>query len=242
METKLSEMRQTTSNLTSKCILGITAICLLWLLSGCATPTKIEHHSKHTVTLLIKISVKNSYRPLCGGIGLKLPMVERDENKSVWLQALTMKFDEFDASTSTESYLLLMELEPGDYVIRGFYASTAGMIDLVFPTLNGLFFLPLHAQFQSSTPGVFYLGHVQAVLRERKDNEFSAGKSYPWMLGGQQVCGAVSGTFDVSISNQWEKDESNFRENFEELKDVFIDVAILPPFDRDKAQKWWVLN
>ena len=146
-------------------------------------------------------------------------------------------FDEFDASTSTESHLLLMELEPDDYVIRGFYASTASLASFLLPGFSGIFFVPLDAELKPSTPSVIYLGHVQAVLRERKDNELSAGKSHPWMLGGQQICGAVSGTFDVSISNQWDKDESNFRESFENLKDTPIEIEILPISDKNKAQK-----
>lgn len=165
------------------------------------------------------------------------PIVERTkgENKSIRFSALRTMFDEFDASTSTESHLLLMELEPDDYVIRGFYASTAKLTRYLMPA--GLFFVPLDAELKSSTPSVIYLGHVQAVLRERKDNELSAGKSHPWMLGGQQICGAVSGTFDVSISNQWDKDESNFRESFENLIDTPIEIEVLPIFDKNKAQK-----
>lgn len=233
------EVLRTTPRFTSKWAISSATICLLWLLTGCATHTKIEPQSKSTTTFLLKVSVKNSHRPLCGGVGLKFPIVERakGENKSIRFQALRMMFDEFDASTSTESHLFLMELEPDDYVIRGFYASTASLTSFLLPGFNGIFFVPLDAELKSSTPSVIYLGHVQAVLRERKDNELSAGKSHPWMLGGQQICGAVSGTFDVSISNQWDKDESNFRESFENLKDTPIEIEILPIPDKNKAQK-----
>ena len=231
------EVLRTTHRLTSKWTISSATICLLWLLTGCATHTKIELQSKSTTTFLLKVSVKNSHRPLCGGIGLMFPIVERTkgENKSIRFPALRMMFNEFDASTSTKSHLLLMELEPDDYVIRGFYASTGILTSYLIP--RGLFFVPLDAELKSSTPSVIYLGHVQAVLRERQDNELRAGKSHPWMLGGQQICAAVSGTFDVSISYQWDKDESNFRESFENLKDTPIEIEILPISDKNKAQK-----
>jgi len=78
------------------------------------------------------------------------------------------------------------------------------------------------------------------TVRERQGNEFKAGASIP--LIDQAVVGASGGTFDVEISDQFATDEALFRDKFVALKDIEIRKAILPPFDRAKAQKWWEDN
>src|SRR2546430_12996643 len=39
--------------------------------------------------------------------------------------------------------------------------------------------LPLHEELTVTQPGVFYLGHVDATVRERTGGEFKAGPSIP---------------------------------------------------------------
>jgi hypothetical protein len=142
--------------------------------------------------------------------------------------------DEPDSPDLGNSYFIRMELEKGSYVIRGFTG-----ISGIFP-VRGQFFAPLHAEIRSSAPGVFYLGHVNATVRERTGNEFRAGSPLP--LLDQAVTGFSGGTFDVEIIDQFEKDELEFKSRFPALRDVNIQKATLPPFVRDKAQKWWEAN
>lgn len=85
--------------------------------------------------------------------------------------------------------------------------------------------------------GVFYLGQVNAVVRERQGNEFRAGPPIP--LIDQAVIGASGGTFDIEIVDAQARDEALFRERFPALKDATIRKAMLPGFDRARAQKWW---
>lgn len=108
-----------------------------------------------------------------------------------------------------------------------------------FP-LPGFFFTPIHENLEAKGPVVFYLGHVSATVRERKEDEFKAGASIP--LIDQVVAGASCGTFDIEISNQWGKDEPLFRKSFPVLASIDIQKVILPPFDREKAQRLWETN
>jgi len=103
--------------------------------------------------------------------------------------------------------------------------------------VRGSFFTPLHTPLESKSPGVFYLGHVSAVVRERQGSEFRAGPAIP--LIDQGVVGASGGTFDIAIVDGLASDEPQFRSRFPALNGATVQKAILPPFDRAKAQKWW---
>ena len=124
-----------------------------------------------------------------------------------------------------------MQLDPGTYAIQGLTCLNRGFL------INAFFFAPLRESLQVSGPGVFYLGHVDAIVRERVDNEFRAGPVAPLM--DQSVSGASGGTFDVTISDQWERDRTEFVAAFPALKAASIQKAILPAFDRVKAQRLW---
>jgi hypothetical protein len=127
-----------------------------------------------------------------------------------------------------------MELEAGRYEIRGLTRLARS-----FP-INSFFFAPLHSSLESKESGVFYLGHVTATVRERQGTEFKAGPTLP--LIDQAVSGASGGTFDITISDEFATDEAVFRSKFPALAGVTIKKAILPPFDRANAQKWWEAN
>ena len=110
------------------------------------------------------------------------------------------------------SYLVRLALAPGRYEIRGLTA-----LAQVFP-FNGHFFAPLHSSIEIKGPGVYYLGRVNATVRERKGEEFKAGASVP--LIDQAIVGASGGTFDVEIRDDFATDEGVFRAKFPALTGV----------------------
>lgn len=95
----------------------------------------------------------------------------------------------------------------------------------------------LHSPIEVKESGVYYLGHVSAVVRERQGEEFKAGPTIP--VVDQAVVGASGGTFDVVIGDQFERDETLFRAKFPALNGVKIQKTLLPAFDRARAQAWW---
>jgi len=219
----------------------IGAISLLFalLLSGCATPMAFTNDTD-TVSktskpiFLMTATLRNNYRTSIQPQLVTVNVEKAAANDSS--DRINFKMDdkgknETDSAAQGNSYLLRMELDRGEYVIRGLTS-----LGKSFPII-GSFFAPLHAKLKSSDSGVFYLGHVEASVRERKENEFKAGGSFP--LIDQAVIGASGGTFDIEISDQWNKDEAVLKAKFPALVAVSVQKAILPPFDKAQAQEWW---
>lgn len=220
------------------------ALTFAVLLSGCATRTKMAFESdaerlteSSKPVFLMTATLKNVYRP---SFQPKL-LVVNIEKSGAKDSADRLNFlmdekgkDESDSPNVGSTYFLRMQLDPGSYEIRGLTG-----IARSFP-INGLFFAPLHAPVESSRPGVFYLGHVTATVRERRGNEFKAGPSVP--LIDQAIAGASGGTFDIEISDRLVEDEGKFRFRFPALQGIEIKKSVLPPFDRAAAQKWWEAN
>ncbi|MFJ9449974.1 MULTISPECIES: hypothetical protein [unclassified Herbaspirillum] len=223
------------SRLFSFAILMVVA-----LLSGCATPVDMAFSKDQTTPVaadktvfLMTATIKNTYftshQPK-----MLATMIEKSGATSAAdrLNFRPDKLSKIESDTVDGStYLIRMELDKGEYVVRGFSCMSSR-----FP-IHGFYFAPIHAKLISSAPGVYYLGHVDASVRARKDNEFRAGPVIP--LIDQAVAGASGGTFEVAISDQWAKDESQFKSKFPALQSADIQMAILPEFDRKGAQQWW---
>jgi hypothetical protein len=221
-------------------IIAAIALSLTLLLSGCATQ-KLPFSDDTDASLktgkpifLMTATLRNNYKPAFQP-KLQHILVEKSgaqgiqKNMLIFLDAKAK--DESNSPVDGSSYLLRMELEQGGYVIRGLNCQGQS-----FPIIAS-YFAPIHAELISSKTGVFYLGHIKATVRERKENEFKAGSSFP--LLDQSLAGASGGTFDIEISDQWDKDGEKFLAKFPVLKSVTIQKNILPPFDRATAQKWW---
>jgi hypothetical protein len=132
------------------------------------------------------------------------------------------------------TYLVRFTAESSPHTILGFNAMASA-----FP-VHGFYFTPLHSSVPTATGGVYYLGAVKAIVRERKENEFRAGPVIP--LIDQAVAGASSGSFDVEITDAYNSDVELFRKTFGPLKDMEIQKAVLPKWDRTKAQLFWEKN
>lgn len=218
-----------------------SAIVLVAVLSGCATPTKMAFQNddeRLTATskpvFLMTATLKNAYRTSFQPRLLVVNIEKVGAKEAADRLNFTMDEkarNETDSAQTGNSYFLRLPLDPGRYEIRGLTSMTR-----TFPIV-GTFFAPLHLPIESAGPGVYYLGRVNATVRERKDNEFKAGPSIP--LLDQAIAGASGGTFDVEITDDFSSDEVSFRSIFPALAGVEIRKAILPPFDRAKAQQWW---
>ena len=211
------------------------------LLSACATPTKLAFADDpksppktDAQIFLMTANFKNIYRT-SHQLNLLVVNVEKPDAKEK-KDRINFTIDksakvESETAEAGNSYYLSMKLPRGNYIIEGLTC-----LNRSFPTQT-IFFAPLHVELSVAGPGVFYVGHVDATLRERKNNEFKAGPSLP--LLDQAVGGASGGTFDIEISDQWDKDQETFLARFPALTNIAVTKAILPPFDRAKAQDWW---
>lgn len=211
------------------------------ILTGCATPTKMAYsdETKSAVAptnsvFLMTATMKNTYHPSHQPTLLVVNVEKAGAKEKADRINFTMdkqaKFKETNQADEGNTYLLRMELPPGSYELVGLTCTSSG-----FP--RGFFFAPLHETLTVSEPGVFYLGHVDATVRERTGKEYKAGPMLP--LLDQAVAGASGGTFDVEVSDRWDSEESPFRSTLPKLGSTSVQKNILPPFDRAKAQDWW---
>lgn len=216
----------------------LTVLVTVWL-TGCASTApmalqegeKITPQSKpiYLMTVAIRNDYKDSYQPAIASV-----QVEKNGENSFIVLDERAEYAPVSAGKKGKGYLLRLQLDEGRYVLRGMHSR-------VFSVLApGSYFTPLHSTMDVKAPGVYYLGHVRATVRERKGDEFKAGPSVP--LIDQAVAGASGGTWDVEIVDRFDMDEKFFRTRFPALTGVTIQKAILPPFNRPVAQKWWEDN
>lgn len=221
-----------------------TSLLFGLLLTGCATPTPMAFQNdadrltaQSQPVYLMTVNIKNAYRvsfqPKLLVVNVEKPDAKEAADRINFTMDDKAK-NESDVPSVGSTYMLRMGLDAGRYEIRGLTSLARG-----FP-VQGVFFAPLHAPLESTGPGVFYLGHVAATVRERQGQEFRAGPPIP--LIDQAVTGASGGTFDVVISDEWARDEAAFRAKFPALAGVTVQKALLPAFDRAKAQKLWDAN
>ena len=219
-------------------------LVLAALLGGCGSIRKMafaDDAATWTQTgksvLLLTVNVKNSYKTSFQPKVLYVHVEKRGAQDDA--DQLAFKLDdkakmESDDPATGNNYLMRLELDPGTYELRNL--STYAQKFLV----TGYYYVPLHAEIVVDKPGVYYLGHVNATVRERQGDEFRAGPSFP--LLDQAIAGASSGSFDVEFMDEFAKDEALFRASFPALAGVTITKSILPQFDRAKAQKHWEMN
>jgi hypothetical protein len=224
-----------------KKILGMATLAATLLLTGCATVKPMAFSTEAAkppaadkAVFLMTATFKNVYRtsfqPKLLVANVEKPVVQGSEDR------LNFRIDTEGSFENTSpdkgnTYLLRMELPPGEYTLVGMTC-----LNKSFPIL-AQYFVPVHAKIVASAPGTYYLGHVDAVLRERQGNEFRAGAPIP--LIDQAIGGGSGGTFDVAIFDRWTEDQPLFHSRFPAMKDLTVASAPLPPFDREYAQKWW---
>lgn len=208
------------------------------VMAGCAAPMMPLSASSDQVDAakplyLVSVTVKNDYKERYQPVVLNV-VLEKDIAGKPEREVFRM-----DGTGTIEA---AKEGDPAKYLVRFNTDGTEQMLRgnaalaRAFPIV-GFFYVPIYAPLKAAGPGVYYLGAVQATVRERKDNEFRAGPVIP--LIDQAVAGASGGTFDVVISDAYDVDVEAFRKAFPALKGVEIRKAIMPPWDRAKVQKSW---
>ena len=103
-------------------------------------------------------------------------------------------------------YLISFQLPPGKYMIEEVRGSSG-----TFP-FTGNFYFPINIEFVLEPNTITYFGHIEMVNRKRKDGEIWSGDLLP--LLDQAVTGFSGGTFDVTITDNYEEDLKIFRNTY----------------------------
>ncbi|HRH06072.1 MAG TPA: hypothetical protein PK702_09640 [Burkholderiaceae bacterium] len=226
---------------TIKSLLCTLTLGVALLTTGCATRNQMafeDPSERITATsapvYLMTVTIKNNYRnyqPTLTVTHIEKAAAKNTEDRLLaFFTDAAAKIEAADDKNGN-TYFLRFQLPAGDYSLVGMTSHARS-----FPVM-GTFVIPLVTPIQAKGNGVYYLGHIDATVRERKGEEFKAGPTIP--LIDQAVTGASGGSFDIVYSDRLSVDEKTFKSKFKALEGIEIKKALMPAFDRQKAQKWW---
>ncbi len=207
---------------------------MLFVLAGCAANMPLSTNqetidvSKKSIAL-VSVKVANKYKPSYQpGMMYAFFFPEGEEGEKTHIDIKT------DPVASVEDeyneYLLNFSLKPGTYN----FAAIWGQYQVPL-LLNATCVIPLLSKVEIKPNCVSYLGHIDAVIRKRNnDGEQRAGAIVP--LIDQAVVGFSGGTFDVAISDQYERDMGRFLVKYPALSNVAVEKNVLPQWVRPKAK------
>jgi hypothetical protein len=209
---------------------GLLSFVMVFMVAGCASNmalTKGQEQidvSKQSIALAsIKISNQNKpgYQPsLLYAFFLADSSDSEKTHIDLKIEPFRIEKDQYN------EYLMSFYLKPGKYNFSQIWG------DYKIPLLlNAICSVPLNAQIEIKPNSIIYLGHIDATIRERKnDNEERAGGLFP--LIDQSVAGFSSGTFNVAINDKFEEDVKAYISEYPGLGKVKIDKAIMPSWIR----------
>ena len=209
----------------------LLVFCLVFTMSGCAGNKVAVNKDQSDIDLtkksiaLLSVRISNQYKPS-----------RQLELQSVIICPQSEPNCKQDLSSSPESpykpykrekdyfneYLLRYELESGTYYIDGLYTTYR------IPMLtSGIGFAKLNLKTEIKPNSISYLGHLDIVLREKKNNaEISAGGDIPFI--DQYIAGFSSGTFDIVVEDKFDEDMKLFISEYPALQKVKVEKSILP--------------
>lgn len=156
-------------------------------------------------------------------------LLEADKKDSV---SVSIKDDPYHSEKDKyNEYLLSFNLKSGRYTLETLFAHYK--IPLL---LSAHCNVPLNASFDIKPGKVVYLGKVNATIVERtNDDQERAGSLIP--LLDQAMAGFSSGTFKVSIDDNFETDINAYREQYPALRGVNIERTVIITQKPTVAQK-----
>jgi hypothetical protein len=211
-------------------------LCLFFAVAGCSghqmALTKgqpsIDVAKKSIALLSVKIS--NQHKPnyqldIMGA--LICPQSERCGHGSVkHFHKIQIPYRIKSVENSFNEYLLSFELESGTHNFHSIGAAYDH-----FPITGGGS-VPLNFKLKMKSNSITYLGHLDVVMRERKnDSEVRAGRIGP-LLDQNPVVGASSGTYDVVVEDKFDEDMKLFISEYPVLQKVRVEKSILPQWIR----------
>jgi hypothetical protein len=178
------------------------------------------------LTIRVNNKYKTGYQPY-----LEYAQLRSDEKRSLTTFTISDVVRDESESNQFEEAVLSFAVAPGRYQLR-----TVMLHHRTFFTQGACGFIPIYETFEVKPGAVVYLGRLEAVRRERKDDaELRAGPVVP--LIDQAVTGFSGGTFDVTIRDAYDQDLAALRKAYPALGKLEVSRAVLPPWHRPSDQE-----
>jgi hypothetical protein len=187
--------------------------------------TGIDVAKKSIALLSVKIS--NQHKPSCQPDITGAVLCPQSETCSRPLPYLHKAENPYRIENDRfKEYLLSFELDNGVYNLQWIGARYS--VPLLIEAGGKI---PLNMDINIMPNRISYLGHLDVVLRERKnDNETRAGSLIP--LIDQAAAGFSTGTFDIVVADRFDEDMKLFMSEYPALQNVKVEKSILPQWIR----------
>ncbi|MCA9409224.1 MAG: hypothetical protein KC733_11080 [Candidatus Omnitrophica bacterium] len=207
----------------------ITYLILLVLIcSGCATKrvmflkdpklTKITVDDESVILMTITTDNWNAPKHIPKVLGGNVWSIDIPKTKKYYWKIIEKAFDTYK-DISTE-YLVGVKMPAGQYKLRELTAMSSSLLS------NGVFIAPVYSNFTLEPNEIVYIGHIEAIVVKRtEDEQLRAGPVIP--LIDQSIAGASSGTFNITISDDYENDIAKFLKEYPLLEGKDINKRVM---------------
>lgn len=209
---------------------GICAVIVLsMVLSGCGgnlalVKGQAELNASDSSIVLVPIKIANINKPGYQPVLLSASLDGADGHR-IDVDGSLFK----EEKNKYKEYLMSFILKPGVYTLTDIIGNYKIML-----LLNAYCLVPISAAFEVKPNSITYLGHINADIVERKDdNADRAGSLFPLM--DQAIAGFSNGTFVINVEDHYDEDVARYREAYPALKSAKIDKSILPQWKSSKA-------
>lgn len=202
----------------------IIFMMLILIISGCATKMPLTKNmsqlsiEKEGVAIM-SLKISNQYVPSYQPDVRVVEVNELGETNTKSSFKVEKAYDKL--KNQYNKYLISFQLSPGKYKVGRVLGGSG-----IFP-VAGHFEFPVDAEFEVSSNKITYIGYIEMVNRKRKDGEPRSGGIFP--LIDQAATGFSGGTFDIIISDSYNKDIKVFKENYPFIQNYEVkkNIAVL---------------
>lgn len=196
------------------------------LLSNCATfkPMALQFDAppqgESTSSLCIfTLDTKNLIAPEYKPAAYNFQISDRDNVTVVEKYRFDKPVNAGDSRSGANKYLVSIQLKPGQYILSNVKGGASNLL------INGNFNFNTNVEIDIPEPGIFYLGHMQMINRDKREGEPRSGPVLP--LIDQAVTGFSKGTFDIKVTDDSDADIQQFIQTYPWLRNKPIDKALM---------------
>jgi len=188
---------------------------------------------------LMTVRTSNPYRPTYQP-GIVSVHIDRESTKGrqSYIFSVPSRWQlrhrpDYEVKNQYMEYLISLSLPPGKYVLT----KISGYGGRMAPVHYGIFRIPVFSSFDIEPHSAVYLGCIDAAHRKRQeDTELRSGPAVPF--ADQAISGFAGGTFDVKITDCYERDVARFKRKYPALNTHVIRRAVLTPAEQPSTEEW----